>query len=643
MSSLAADVTFDFTFPQCHPATTPPPATFYDYDASFDKSSGSLLEVPYYGASRAGHGHGHGHARSSSNCSAYSSYSAYSFASTPSEQSYLSVPSVTATPLLHHTPAAAASASASASASPARSQSQIRTHGPLLLPKIRSQDQALAGDDDNSGLLPAPPLKRARTSPAPSRPLSRTPSLPPRNRRSASASARRSTLGTAKYASSGPAASRHQPSQSLSQSFSQSSSQFGMSTPNRASTPSSVFEATPPPPSLLCSGLDGKFDYDYAFAPYPGTIPAEFLGAAQWQYPQQALYSQSQTRAASPLSVASASPPPEPVVSISQASLSQAPQVQISQTPQTTSLVSYLSQQNPAPALVRTISYPLRDPNTKHYWWDVRQVRTWSAFSASSLTGLPGADAVLSCSVPLSLLPTPALARTALHPETESDLHALCAAHYLPRVNAALALSSPHPHTRRALCGRPTARVVGLVKSFDRFNTGMRAEGGATNNIKKVEYLRGLAHLHFLMREHSCRYGFILTEIELVVVRSGTEATPLFGQMEVARVPLAALGSDADLAKTRLTANLALWGLCMLASDEMAAAAQQSSDASLLCSHSTHIGAPAEGTRRKAAERDAWMPPPQLAEKRAAKRARGWVMPEDAVGRKEMGRRGVKY
>ncbi|KAF3352589.1 hypothetical protein VdG1_08755 [Verticillium dahliae VDG1] len=55
------------------------------------------------------------------------------------------------------------------------------------------------------------------------------------------------------------------------------------------------------------------------------------------------------------------------------------------------------------------------------------------------------------------------------------------------------------------------------------------------------------------------------------------------------------------------------------------------------------IGAPAEGTRRKALARDSWMPTPQLAEKREAKRARGWVWPEDAVGRKELGKRGVRY
>jgi len=186
--------------------------------------------------------------------------------------------------------------------------------------------------------------------------------------------------------------------------------------------------------------------------------------------------------------------------------------------------------------------------------------------------------------------------------------------------------------------GKPTARVVGLVKSFDRFNTGMRVEG----NIKRVEYLRGLAHLHHVMREHGCRYGFILTEIELVYVRNGDENTPHFGFLEVGSVQLAAAEDDdnlmasapSDPEEAQMTACLALWGLCMLAYDEPAQGHVH---------WRAEIGAPAEGTRRKALPRDNWMPQPQLAEKREAKRSRGWVWPEDAIGRKELGKRGVRY
>ena len=337
-------------------------------------------------------------------------------------------------------------------------------------------------------------------------------------------------------------------------------------------------------------------------------------------------------------------------------------------TPSTT-LYSYLTSSNPAPSLVRTLAFPLRDPHTRHFWWDVRQVRPWTAFTASSILSMPGAAACLSTPLAASLLPTPS--PTARHPETEAALHAIHAAHYLPKLNTALALcsarplklsipaptttknptaTSPNPAESMFLAtapgetasaaalfgGKPTARVVGLVKSFDRFNTGMRAEG----NVQRVEYLRGLAHLHHAMREHGCRYGFILTEIELVVVRNGAERTPDFGCLDVTSVQLAAVddeeGADApvDPEEGTLTACLALWGLCMLAGDEA------------MPGHvhwRSEIGAPADGTRRKALPRDGWMPQPQLAEKREAKRARGWVLPECPVGRKEVGKRGVKY
>lgn len=358
--------------------------------------------------------------------------------------------------------------------------------------------------------------------------------------------------------------------------------------------------------------------------------------------PETLVYRQSYApRAPSPLAHTSMSPEPTP----------------------TTTLMEYLTSPNPAPSLVRTISFPLRDPHTKHFWWDVRQVRPWSSFNASAILSIPGASSILSCSVPTPLLPTPVT--TTRHPETEQALHSIYASYYLPKLNSALACSTPQPlqlsvpsklatavsSGMQTDCmfvanmagesssasvifgGKPNARVVGLVKSFDRFNTGMRVEG----NVKRVEYLRGLAHLHHAMREHGCRYGFILTEIELVFVRNGDERTPHFGYLEVGSVQLAATGESESAAEGEvlpLTACLALWGLCMLASDEPA------------MDHAhwkAEIGAPAEGTRRKALPRDDWMPQPQLAEKREAKRARGWVLPEDAVSRKELGKRGVRY
>jgi hypothetical protein len=579
MSTLAADVTYDFTFPSCDP-TTPPSFTF----------DPSLLEIPY----------NPGHARSSSHGSVYS------FESSPSDS--LTAPSTRRT-------------------TPARSP--IRTHGPLLLPKIRSQDQAMIP----SAVAPRP-TKRARTSPAPA--LQNKSAYRPTHARSQTNPESISYSAALTFAEDSNSA----PLLCSPVSFTRESSVMDS---RRASSCSldnvsvdNYFQAYQMP-----SYMSARSSSSPTPPPQPQAIPQA----------EQFLYQQYMPRGPSPLAAAA---PITPEVAPS------------------TTLYSYLTAPNPAPSLVRNLSFPLRDLNTKHFWWDVRQVRPWTNFTASSILSMPGAAGCLSTPISSALLPTPVT--TQRHPETEAALHSIYAAHYLPKLNNALALCSQRPlklsvaPTKTAAAskannlgvatdcmfvasaagesssaaaifgGKPTARVVGLVKSFDRFNTGMRAEG----NVKRVEYLRGLAHLHHAMREHGCRYGFILTEIELVYVRNGAEHTPNFGSLDVGSVQLAS-ADDLDVAGSgglvdpedaRMTACLALWGLCMLAGDEaMPGHAHWKSE----------IGAPADGTRRKALPRDAWMPQPQLAEKREAKRSRGWILPECPVGRKEVGKRGVKY
>ncbi|KAI0889364.1 uncharacterized protein GGS22DRAFT_153726 [Annulohypoxylon maeteangense] len=555
MATLEADMSFDFIFPTCE--TTPPQS--FSFDPSF-------LEIPYTPA----------HARSSS----YSSYCS-TVESSPSDSVSTRV------------------------TTPSRSPPPIRQHGPILLPKIRSQDQAIDS-----------PPKRIKISPAPTPKPSRRAAFRPSHTRSFTNPETLAQFSSAFF----PAIDdQNTMSQSLLCSpvtFAQDSMSMGHS--RRSSAVS----------------LDGTTLEKYGF-PYrqmPSYVPA----VTQSQTDQ--LFFGYTPRAPSPLSLAS-TPTPDP-------------------TPSTT-LMNYLSTSNPAPSLVRTISFPLRDPNTKHFWWDARQIRSWTNFNLNTILSLPGASGLLNCPVPQPLLQQPST--NSRHPETEAALHSIYASYYIPKLNAALALSSERPmrlsvpttsktasandhlfvanvagdSTSAAAIfgGKPTARVVGLVKSFDRFNTGMRVEG----NIKRVEYLRGLSHLHHAMREHGTRYGFILTEIELVICRNGAEGTPHFGFLEVASVQLNATNEDGEM---QLTACLALWGLCVMAGDE---GVNGHGLGFGNAAWKADIGAPAEGTRRKALPRDDWMPQPQLAEKREAKRARGWVFPEEPVGRKELGKRGVRY
>jgi hypothetical protein len=113
------------------------------------------------------------------------------------------------------------------------------------------------------------------------------------------------------------------------------------------------------------------------------------------------------------------------------------------------------------------------------------------------------------------------------------------------------------------------------------------------------------------MREHSCRYGFIMTEIELVCVRAGTDSIPYFG---FPRTRPDHRDEDAN----GLTACLALWYLHMVAKEQPLLGA-------LLAIGRRRAGRDDEATL---SGKDAWIPEPQVGEKRDAKRP-GGVMPSD--------------
>ncbi|OQD87269.1 hypothetical protein PENANT_c006G04809 [Penicillium antarcticum] len=237
-------------------------------------------------------------------------------------------------------------------------------------------------------------------------------------------------------------------------------------------------------------------------------------------------------------------------------------------TPRSTTLLSYLTMPIPPINLVRNVSVVPTRGMHDYFWWDIRNLRNWTSFS------LPTFDLVdsrliqlLKTDIPAELTPQVSVPVAHLAPESEPALVNLITGLYAPRVNAALAVSQGpdhlqlyaapdvrstghknhgHPHflanyasdTEVTSAGLPRGRLVGIVKSFDRWNTGMRNEAPH----RRVEYLNGLAHLQRCMREHSCRYGFIITEIELVCVRAGCDDgddVPYFGYFEIAAtIPL---------------------------------------------------------------------------------------------------------
>ena len=341
-----------------------------------------------------------------------------------------------------------------------------------------------------------------------------------------------------------------------------------------------------------------------------------------------------------------------------------APEIQFDpfQDYQSTSLLEYLSSPNPSPALVRRItSGGMRGIHT-HSWFDVRNLRSWTDFNVSTITSIPGLLPLLEVAIPALALPEPA--RPNLQPETEAALHDICNTHYAAKVNAALKVSQGTVHMSMQACkpipgskqpefisnypsdyektlsGDPRGRVVGLVKCYDQWNTGMRGESPP----KQVLYLQGLAHLHRIMREHGCRYGFIITEIELLCVRCGGPSdaaavdpttvnaqtgVPIFGYLEVsAPIRLSTQGA-AQNGSVQMTAGLALWYLHMLAKENPLPG---------MGSWRMDVGGPAALTRQNCLERDSWIPKPNLSEKREAKRVRGWVWPEEPLSKRECGR-----
>jgi len=194
----------------------------------------------------------------------------------------------------------------------------------------------------------------------------------------------------------------------------------------------------------------------------------------------------------------------------------------------------------------------------------------------------------------------------------------------------------------KTLRGEDRGHLVGIVKAYDEWNMGMRAESAP----QQVKYLRGLAQLHRIMREHGCRYGFIITEIELLCVRAAAEdgpyfaskhnpnpsrvdegPKPIFGMLETAApVSLRTAGPDPATGAARMTAGLALWFLHVLAKDEpLPGYAPWKMD----------VGGPAAVTRQNCRPRDSWMPKVVATETRPAKRLRGWVYPEEPFNRRE--------
>ncbi|GAB7345767.1 hypothetical protein MBLNU457_4035t1 [Dothideomycetes sp. NU457] len=317
----------------------------------------------------------------------------------------------------------------------------------------------------------------------------------------------------------------------------------------------------------------------------------------------------------------------------------------------TSTLLEYLTSANPTHSLVPRKPEHSQFQNA-HFWFDIRNLRSWTDFNIATIAALPGLLQLLQCPINASALLQPS--KTNNNPDTVDRLHDLCRDYHSVKVNAALKIAQGEKHmvmrsltfgrtsrqqaefvsnyqsdTDKTIYGNGRGRVVGLVRCFDEWNTGMRSESPP----QRIRYLQGLADLHRFMREHGCRYGFIVTEIELVCVRCGGEpdenGVPYFGFLELASPVQMATHCTAVLngsSNLRMTATLALFYLHMLAKE---------SPLSGQHGWKMEVGAPTAVTRKRHLDRDDWMPKPTVKEKRDALGRRGWFWPDEAFSRKE--------
>ena len=326
----------------------------------------------------------------------------------------------------------------------------------------------------------------------------------------------------------------------------------------------------------------------------------------------------------------------------------------------TSSLLTYLTQPTQPVNLVRNLTLPTGRAMTTHFWWDVRNVRSWSSFSLSTISSIPDLLTLLNFPHEPTAFPPPLPTNTTATPSSETDLANLITKIYFPKVNTATRLSLGAASLSLYACpasstnslnnptflanyatdnsltssGLQRGRIVGLALSFDRWNTGMRREGPA----RKVQYLKGLAHLQKCMREHSCRYGFIMSEIELVCVRAGCDESdqPYFGFLEISEaIPVKQAGDG------KMTVTLALYLLLMLG---------KSTPLPGQPAGFMDVGGPGAMTRQRVWDgrdvgveergkdgKDKWIPEPQVGERRDAKTVRGWVLPSDPWHKREGG------
>lgn len=248
--------------------------------------------------------------------------------------------------------------------------------------------------------------------------------------------------------------------------------------------------------------------------------------------------------------------------------------------------MDFLQAGPPALTLGRTCR-PHNTRNPKYGAGDITDVRVWANFNLARILAeyrpLLNATRIQRDPMPASQ-PEPIITETSVRQRFALYLH--------PRVRRALRHGfeqlhrqqnlPPGRHTEVSLAEGNQARTPGTyTPDVAYFSTNLRPTNRpnrATGDIKPsynwdtrfqkglhnepLEFKQALSQVNWYMRQQNTRYGFILTDRELVAIRR----RDVHGSLELSEsIPWATTHGTA--ANPRLTVMLGLWYLGMLASD----------------------------------------------------------------------------
>lgn len=249
----------------------------------------------------------------------------------------------------------------------------------------------------------------------------------------------------------------------------------------------------------------------------------------------------------------------------------------------TQNLLEYLTKEAPPTLPTQNTTAGSNTTSSRYSWRDIQDVSSWIDFNYNTI--IQQYRAVLTGSM-IAANQTPNSPARAIR--DEALFHARFVEYVSPRIRRALRSSfenlsgqglTQHPTRITFDPGSPALLLdnsepdMAFVKESDSVGTGANRCPGdlkvswkwksawrySTDLDSFREYKQALSQLNFYMKQHKAKYGYLITDTEMVAVKR----LPQNGHLAVANaVPWTAHGSGV------LTAPLALWYLGMLAAKD---------------------------------------------------------------------------